>query len=245
MNQNTKDNENILSQLSSSNEESQKSVRISFKKKRLISASRYQTLKGYISDVSLNRLVEFESSLERDFIYLLEFDTNVKSYYEQPLTLIYNDGIKNRTYTPDFLVEYWDEEPELIEIKYLADLKKNGNKYQLKFKASEEFCSFNKMSFKVKTEEDIRNDKLFNCRFLLMYKDRLKSIKENHILIVCQVLKSFGKATPSEIINKASNDPEKKLELIYVIWVLVANYIISFNFKKRLTMNSLLWMNQE
>src|SRR5437868_5438583 len=51
------------------------------------------------------RMKGFESSLERDFFILLDFDLNVDRYEEQPVRIEYRDGDgRLRTYTPDVLV---------------------------------------------------------------------------------------------------------------------------------------------
>ena len=54
---------------------SQKIMRISLKKKRNISANEF-SLTGQIKSLKRNDLVDFESSLERDYIHILEFDEN-------------------------------------------------------------------------------------------------------------------------------------------------------------------------
>jgi len=47
----------------------------------------------------------FESSLERDFLLLLDFDPEVVLYEEQPVTINYHDDQgRRRRYTPDVLV---------------------------------------------------------------------------------------------------------------------------------------------
>lgn len=67
----------------------------------------------------------YESSLERDFMLLLKFDTAVDIYTPQPLSMSYQskDGTWHR-YTPDGLIEWRkdqnlsDVRPVLVEIKY-------------------------------------------------------------------------------------------------------------------------------
>src|SRR5947208_8398615 len=49
----------------------------------------------------------FESSLERDFLLLLDFDPDVEFYEEQPVKITYHDDRgRRRTYTPDVFVRY-------------------------------------------------------------------------------------------------------------------------------------------
>lgn len=67
----------------------------------------------------------FESTLERDFLTLLEFNQSVDSFEVQPLTIHWVDGAnKERIYTPDVLVYYHHDlnPPTLYEVKYRSDL---------------------------------------------------------------------------------------------------------------------------
>ena len=59
---------------------------MSLKKQRNISMNQF-SLTGHIKSLKRNELVDFESSLERDYIHILEFDENVRYYYEQPLKI--------------------------------------------------------------------------------------------------------------------------------------------------------------
>ena len=49
-------------------------------------------------------MVHCEGWIERDFTYLLEFDSMVMSYEEQPCKISYIFDQKKRFYTPDFAV---------------------------------------------------------------------------------------------------------------------------------------------
>lgn len=88
-----------------------------------------RSITGLVSSRKNDRMTGFESSLERDFLLLLDFDRNVERYEEQPVTIRYRDREgKRRTYTPDVLVLYRqnltgrDTCPLLCEVKYRADL---------------------------------------------------------------------------------------------------------------------------
>ena len=58
----------------------------------------------------------WESQIERDFIYLLEFDSEVLSYQEQPLRIQYVRDGRVHKYTPDFLVKRANRR-QIIEVK--------------------------------------------------------------------------------------------------------------------------------
>jgi hypothetical protein len=52
-------------------------------------------------------MTAFESSLERDFLLLLDFNPDVEFFEEQPVKIVYHGAKgRRRTYTPDVLVRY-------------------------------------------------------------------------------------------------------------------------------------------
>ncbi len=57
---------------------------------------------GSFPSLKLDDLVRYESPLERDFLYFLEYDPQVLSYEMQPMTITMtlSDGQSHR-YTPD------------------------------------------------------------------------------------------------------------------------------------------------
>ena len=72
---------------------------------------------GKFPSLKTGRAVWWESPLERDYLYLLEFDPEVVSYREQPLRIHYVlDGDVHK-YTPDFLVERTSGRKQIVEVK--------------------------------------------------------------------------------------------------------------------------------
>lgn len=73
---------------------------------------------GTFPSLKLNRNVPFESTIERDLCYLLDFDRQVVTYQEQPFQISEVDATgQMRHYTPDFLVHHRDGSCALIECK--------------------------------------------------------------------------------------------------------------------------------
>ncbi|WP_449399967.1 Tn7 transposase TnsA N-terminal domain-containing protein [Chryseobacterium wanjuense] len=142
------------------------------KRVREISAKSY-SLSGIINIDQLKNPIQFESSLERDYIFLLEYDQNVKQYLEQPLKITYfDDNKKQRTYIPDFIVEHFDDSPtELIEIKYTSTLNAKKDELEQKFKAAKEYCQRNNLIFKVADEIYIREHREINYTTINFYID--------------------------------------------------------------------------
>ena len=219
---------------------SQKKMRISLKKKRNISANEF-SLTGQIKSLKRNDFVDFESSLERDYIHILEFDENVRYYYEQPLKIEFND----RYYIPDFFVEYWDGSKEVIEIKYNIDLIDNASKYVTKFKAAEKFCNSNNLTFRILTETDIRNNYLFNNKFLNAVQIRHTSNKSeyfNEFELLEQNMKKLKRTTPNKLLNSSTSCELKRAELIQYLWLMIIHKKIKIDLSIKLNMETEIWI---
>lgn len=101
----------------------------------------------------MNRAAAFESTLERDFFLLTEFEADVELIDSQPPSFEYIINDKKRRYTADFLVVK-NGVKQLIEVKY----KKDTLSHEFKSKAEVLTAFFNKLNIKffVVTEESIR-----------------------------------------------------------------------------------------
>ena len=68
--------------------------------------------------------IHFESTLERDYYMLLEFEPNVDYYEEQPVKLYFTHYNRQLPYTPDCIVHYKDDTPTcIVEIKPSKKIK--------------------------------------------------------------------------------------------------------------------------
>lgn len=219
-------------------------VIVSLKKTRKIPLNGI-SLTGHIISVKNNDIIEFESSLERDFAYTLEYNTNVLSYCEQPIQIEYFNKNRKCTYTPDFYIKYFDNHQEIVEIKYENDLVENARDYENKFNAAKEFCINNNLVFKVLTEKYINANEVFNCRFLSYYKNPTTPINFGDIEIILNKLKRFKRITVKLLLEECSSDLERKAEFLYTIWYLVSNHLINFDKSEKLNMNTILVQGNE
>jgi hypothetical protein len=112
-------------------------------------------------------MIAFESLLERDFIYLLDYDADVEWFEEQALTIEYQCEGRIRHYTPDFhLLER--EEHVLIECKPECFTDKDENRH--KFAAARGWCLEHRWLFRVVTEQEVRAGfRLYNVKLLTRY----------------------------------------------------------------------------
>ena len=122
---------------------------------------------GKFPSLKLQRMIAFESLLERDFIYLLDYDPTVAWFEEQPLTLEYPHEGQVHRYTPDFhLVE--SGQHVLVECKPAHFVATTAN--QRKFAVAAAWCQACDWQFHVVTDEQVRRGyRLHNIKLLTAY----------------------------------------------------------------------------
>jgi len=122
---------------------------------------------GRFPSTKMGRMIAFESLLERDFIYLLDYDPAVEWFEEQPLSIEYLHEASLRHYTPDFhLLE--SGRHVLVECKpdRFVETEENCRK----FAVGREWCQGHGWEFRVATEQQIRNGfRLQNVKLLAQY----------------------------------------------------------------------------
>lgn len=109
---------------------------------------------GYFPSLKVRRMVQFESTLERDLIYLLDFDRRVAAFEEQPLKITYQHKGKALYYTPDFQVVFASGQTALLECKPRCFVDSEEN--QRKFDAARAWCTERKWQFEIVTDEQLR-----------------------------------------------------------------------------------------
>ncbi len=149
---------------------------------------------GKFPSLKTKRMVQFESTVERDYLYLLDYEADVIHFEDQPLTIEYRHEGKLLRYTPDFLVVKPGQHI-LIECKPQALVSSEGN--QLKIAAAHEFAVRQGWQFRVVTDVEIhsgsrlRNIKLLRQCACLVIRAEVKgwvySVLQNTPLTIAQV----------------------------------------------------------
>lgn len=190
-------------------------------------------------------VARFESSLERDFYVLLEFNPRVVRWDPQPIRIDVPDT--GSTYVPDVLVSYAEDLRDqgsirrvLYEVKYRDELNKNWAGYRPRFKAALRYAKSQGWTFKLVTEREIRDgDLLWNAKFLLPYTHDEVSDGERALLL--KMLGKVGPATPTTLLAACSGNPWERARLLNALWSLVARRQIGADLRLKLTMNSGIW----
>ena len=122
---------------------------------------------GRLPSLKVDRMVSFESLLERDFIYWLEFEPTVSWFSEQPLTISYQHDQRTLRYTPDFQV-IKQNQIFLVECKPAEFVTRAEN--QRKFEAAQNWCAQHHWHFQVVTEVDLSQGyRLHNIKRLCQF----------------------------------------------------------------------------
>ena len=156
--------------------------------------------------------VWFESHLERDFIYLIEFDKNVIKYQEQPFKIKYYLDGKRHFYTPDFFVER-REKKQVIEIK--PQFKTEDEEFIDFSNQMKSFFAREDYEFLVITDLTIRlQPRLSNIKLLWRYS-RLPITTKQQILIH-ELFGNSSSISFSEISSSLGQTNQPK-ELVYAL----------------------------
>lgn len=189
------------------------------------------------------RSLRVESTLERDFATLSLFDRDIVSIEEQPVCVRYRHEGRARRYTPDFLVRHWAAPPRLIEVKYLADLTKNEDRYAPGFAAARQYAADRGWNFEVATEADIRTPRLENARFLLPHRS---THPDEAMCANILDAAAGGSSTVRVLVNAvAGEDRVARATTLQALWHLVATFAITVDLDLSITMDSKLQLSTE
>jgi len=198
---------------------------------------------------SVPQLGKYESTLERDLMEIIRFDTMIEEFKPQPLTIEYVDSENRaRRYTPDGLIRFRSSSdfhtlPVLYEVKYRADFRKDWKVLLPKFRAAKTYCSTQMWRFEVFTEREIRTPYLNNIKFLWPYRERLPSPQMK--ARVLQTLWDLDESDPELLLCALCYDSTNRANMIPVIWHLIATGAIGCNLNIPLNMRSPIWAEED
>jgi hypothetical protein len=153
-------------------------------------------------------MIHFESGVEKDFIYLLEFDKRVTSFEEQPIRIDYKLKARKHTYTPDFQAVV-EGETWLYECKPEKFVNKPIN--LLKFDVAKKWCDSQGWGFQVVTAEFIRAGyRLKNVKYLMNFS----RFEISHTLIA-KIYEFFANKSFVRYCDVAAGIPEHTVNEIY------------------------------
>jgi len=99
-------------------------------------------------------MVHWDSYLERDFIRLADFDSEVEEIFFQPLCIKYTYLGRTYRYYPDFKIVSPEGKVTIVEVKPTKFLRHPKN--FVKYEVGRLFCKENGWTYLITTEEQIR-----------------------------------------------------------------------------------------
>ncbi|HEJ4266644.1 TPA: TnsA endonuclease N-terminal domain-containing protein [Pseudomonas aeruginosa] len=181
----------------------------------------------------------FESSLERDWLRVLDFNPLVQAIREQPFTIYYDSQDGRRRYTPDVLVELREEKRVrtcVYEIKPLEQLRAEWQELRPRFKAAVAHCKRQGWQFKIVTETHIRTPTLANINFLRRYRSMEPLlVRQAQLKYTASVL---GPTTPQALLAAAYWSAEEQAMAIPALWQLIERGELIADLNKPLTMST-------
>ena len=198
----------------------------------------YRSSTGIFQSLKNKSPISYESLLERDFYLLLEFNHEVQSYEEQPLTTQYTYRNSIYRYTPDCLVQYYpnfNKLPCVFEIKFSEELKEKKVFLDAKFFQIEQYLYENDMNFKIFTELDIDPIYLENAKLIYTYAS-LQST--NAVKDTFNLCKKYSGKTLAYILNQISDNRLRQAEFIPYIWYLVFSSKLKIDMYKPINFNT-------
>lgn len=123
--------------------------------KRKVITRRGRHPRGFFPSMKTGMSITWESTLERDALYLFEFSPGVRSYREYQIQEIYYDDAGNpKRYYPDFVLELTNGTEVLVEVKPEARLKQTAVRKKMEQIAARfQACG---RPFLILTDRDIR-----------------------------------------------------------------------------------------
>lgn len=224
-----------------------------FKSKRLFMSkpvrkvhSNGKTIVGYMSSSSNGRIIQHESNLEKDFIYMLKFDPHIvfeRDVYDQPVKISYSEKERKKSYVPDFLVKYSGGKQVLFEVKYRSYLEENAKELKSKFSAARKYAKENGIKFHVITDEEIRTTYLKSITFLEHFRMDVADLSLTQRIITA--FEGKGSCTGNDLLSGIATDDDDYKILIRPFWVLVFNQTICTDLFSGLTLNSQFWLSEK
>jgi hypothetical protein len=208
----------------------------------------YRSVTGRVQTLD-GQTVPFESTLERDLVLLMDFDSQVARITHQPMKIRYRlDSGEERTYTPDYLATFRGSPVRkparsmLFEVKYLDELRDRWQELEVGFRAARMVCAQRRWGFQIADENYIRDDYLKNVTFLRDYRSYPSDGRSS--LMLLQTLQELQVSTPSELLAATFMDLTNRMQAVGAMWRMVANGSIGSNLRQKLTMKSEIWYEE-
>lgn len=209
----------------------------------------HRSVTGYYSFRS-EGAVQFESTLERDFLVVQEFSLIVADVLSQPCEIPFAlPSGRQYTYTPDFLVRYrsftdsapqCQRKPMLVEIKPSKEWRSHWREWLPKWKAARRYAQECGWTFRILDESRVRGVALSNILFLRRYRDFVYPTVESDWIV--SNLRELGAASFDYLLARHFLGYEARAQGIAHLWHLLATRRIECDISEPLSIQTELWV---
>ena len=204
----------------------------------------HRSLTGLFKSRKMQRVVPYESALERDLFTHLEWDLAVESYHAQPLRILYRHDDFRRAHVPDALAIYRKDLnlPKtgcMYQVKYSAELLRRWKGFHPALRAASRFAKHEGWEFRIATERDIRGALLDNLTLLLPFRDF--PAENSYVDAIIEALSKSTTMSIAHLLAALKADRDGTL-LQRTVWILCAKRITTVDLNKPITLRSEIWL---
>ncbi len=136
----------------------------------------YKQTVGNFSSCKMGTSLWYSSSLQRDFMYWLEFDLDVLSYNTPAISFDYHSNGKLKHYVPDFQVVR-RQKKQIIDVQSKEVIE--SDKYRRLYQLLSDICDETGWTFIAITQSEVRREPILsNIKLLYRYARENFSIDE-------------------------------------------------------------------
>ncbi|MCH4247667.1 MAG: TnsA endonuclease N-terminal domain-containing protein [Acinetobacter populi] len=211
-----------------------------YKSVRKIGPTR-RSVSGYYSFKNTHS-IPYESSLERDFIMLHEFDDNVTEIISQPVSIPFALNGCNYQYHPDFLVLFQNctKSGMLVEVKPESEWREHWWTWRTKWKAAARWAKERNFLFHIYDESRIRGQELKNIKTLHSFKRA--AFNEQEINEACHSINSSGMMSVADYLDQFPIEQQARQSQL--LWQLLAKRILVTDLSLPLNKSSMIEVSQ-
>lgn len=190
----------------------------------------YKRTSGHFISCKMKTSVWYESVLQRDFMYWLEFDPDVISYTTSTEALKYYDKGKDKLYYPDFQI-IRHQKKQVIDLKFQKAIK--SKQYRQLHPLLCEVCRDAEWEYIVLTELQVKQEPTIS-NIKLLYRYAREDFSINEYKNCLNILKSIVPASLSEIYKLLDRQDIRK----NVLFKLLFYSLVEINLKESINPNT-------
>ena len=170
----------------------------------------YKQTVGNFSSCKMGTSVWYNSLLQKDFMYWLEFDPDVLSFATPAVTVDYYSNGKPKSYAPDFQVVRHTKN-QIIEVK--PKKKVESDEYRHLYQILSDFYEETAWALIVLTESEVQREPLLS-NIKLLYRYARENFSINEYRDCLEVVRSQAPASLTEI-GQALDDLQIRRNVLF------------------------------